>query len=212
MGWKSSWATAVAAAAMMPVMVPGSARAQAQPSAAAPAPYALPPAYPPPAYPPAAQAPDYGYAPLPRPQPSPQQFALYQDNKKNPGVALLLELFIPGVGSIYADHAVGAAVTWALQIGGLLVAVWGIGQLRDPEAPESVMRRPNNDAAVSAIVAGFAIAVGGRIYGLVDSWSSASDYNSALAAQLGIADASFIIAPMRAGNGLAWGPALSLRF
>jgi hypothetical protein len=140
--------------------------------------------------------------------PNPRSLALYADEKKTPVVALLLELWIPGLGSVYAGHAAGALVTWGLTIVGVAMLVWGLEQNADTYNPTrgTSQHRSGGDGM---IVAGALMMVGGRVYGLVDSWSSTNDYNDNLASGMGLA---FTIAPVRAGRQLAWGPALSLRF
>jgi hypothetical protein len=142
------------------------------------------------------------------PGPDPRSLALYADEKKTPVVALLLELWIPGLGSVYAGHAAGALVTWGLTIGGVAMLVWGLEQNADTYNP-TLGTSQHRSGGDGMIVAGALMMVGGRVYGLVDSWSSTNDYNDNLASGLGVA---FTIAPVRAGRQLAWGPALSLRF
>jgi hypothetical protein len=51
-----------------------------------------------------------------------------------------------------------------------------------------------------------------RIYGLVDSWQSAASYNAALARRLGVPAWSGTVSPIKTDRGMAWGPALQLRF
>ena len=46
---------------------------------------------------------------------------LYEEQRKSSAVAVLLSILIPGVGNIYADHVVGAIITWALIVGGVAV-------------------------------------------------------------------------------------------
>ena len=153
---------------------------------------------------PPAQGAPYGYPP--GYNISPQTMFIYEEEKKSPGLALVLSLFIPGVGNIYADHAMGAVITWALIIGGASIAVWGINHSNpDTGGGGSV------DAG-GALFMGFFVALGGVAYGLVDSYLSAQDYNRELARRLGLPIVG--IAPIHSsgGDGTAWGPALMLRF
>jgi hypothetical protein len=137
---------------------------------------------------------------------TPQAIFIYDEEKKSPGLALVLSLFIPGVGNIYADHAMGAVITWALIIGGASIAVWGINH-SNPDGGGG-----GGVDAGGALFMGFFVALGGVAYGLVDSYLSAQDYNRELARRLGLPIVG--IAPIRTsgGNDTAWGPALVLRF
>ncbi len=126
----------------------------------------------------------------------------YQDESKSPAVALMLELFLfPGVGSIYAGHPQGAFITWAGTIGGFVLLIEGIDHYDD--------NRTNHTQPNTLIVAGVASLIGFRIFGLVDSWSSASDYNADLSHRLGL---TLNVAPLVTRQSVAWGPSLSLRF
>lgn len=114
-------------------------------------------------------------------------WATYEARKKNEGIGVVLELFVPGLGSIYGDHWQGAATTWALFLGGFVLVGWGIG-----EAFEDA----NNDssAAGTALTAGAIMIVGGRVYGLVDSYRAPKRYNRRLAGSLGLQ--GMVLGPM----------------
>jgi hypothetical protein len=133
---------------------------------------------------------------------SPQAMFLYEEEKKSPGIALLLSLLLPGLGNIYADHPVGAVITWALIIGGVSIAVYGIQHV-NPEG--------GGGDGVGMFFLGWVVALGGVVYSLVDSYQSAKEYNHELARRLGL---PFVgVAPIRmTGGETAWGPALVLRF
>jgi len=132
----------------------------------------------------------------------------YENEKKNEGIALLLEFFIPGVGSIYAEHLNGALLTWACTIGGMVLLFWGFSQVLDA----SIEERNDDDVGGTAIIGGIVLVVGGRIYGLYDSYASTKEYNLQLRRRLGL-EVGFAITPLRApGGDLVWGPSLQLRF
>ena len=149
---------------------------------------------------PPAQGAPYGYAPgyggI-----NPQAMFLYEDEKKSPGLALLLSFLLPGLGNIYAEHWAGAAITWGLIIGGASIMVWGVNHT-NPEA------ETDNGGA---IVLGFFVILGGTIYSLIDAYTSARDFNHELAQRLGLPVMGIV--PIRTSTGdMAWGPALELRF
>lgn len=182
--------------------------------AQAPDPQGQPPAYPPgpyPAYPP---APYPAYPPGPYPAPpyyaapynyDPQAIYLYDMQRRSPGLALLLEFLVPGVGSIYGGHPAGAAATWGMSATGVVLVFGVIGMSGDNGHP--------SDTEVTAVVLGLGLIIAGRIYGLVDSYSSTCEHNRTLAQQLGLpAGLALAPAPIRVGDRVAWGPALSLRF
>jgi hypothetical protein len=217
-------AARAAVVVLVTLCVPAAARADVAPAPPAPAPvpyspaptpqgYAPPPApqgAPPPAYPP--PPPGYYASPglPPPPPPGPNQYYAYEAGSKSQGLALLIEWFLPGVGSIYADHVQGALVTWGATIGGAALLIYGLGNPRTGiDAMTGEVKRQYDGGVIAA---GAIMIVGARIYGLVDAWSSAGDYNDALAVRLGVRGASLQLAPVSTGRGLAWGPALSLRF
>jgi hypothetical protein len=175
---------------------PGSGPAEAAPAPAPTgAPYAPPPAFyaPPP--------------PLDGPAPgavTPQQLTAYESGSKSRVGALALELFIPGLGSIYADHAQGALVTWLGIIAGTGMVVYGAVNLDEPP--------PRDEQGETMLSIGVLMLVGFRIYGVVDAWSSAGEYNEELATRLGMHAMSLTVAPVATAHGPAWGPSLSLRF
>ena len=108
-----------------------------QPQAAAPS-QGPPPAAPPPApYPygaPCYGAQPYGAPPYGAgPYINPQSLYLYESEKKTPAIAVLLSLLVPGVGNLYADTIAGAAITWALIIGGFVVVANGVHSTTQPD-------------------------------------------------------------------------------
>ena len=138
----------------------------------------------------------------------------YDSQKKNELLALVIEFFVPGVGSIYADHVGGALVTWALTIGGVALLIWWVSQNVGQE--NSFGNSPNNGPHdLWAIYVALGAILGGRIYGLVDSYTSARDFNVRLRQRLGIPDWSGVAlapVPIRTDRAISWGPSLSFRF
>jgi hypothetical protein len=173
-----------------------------QPPPAPPAPY--PPAgYPPPGYPPPGF---YGPATYPYEATFAAQVA-YDAQKKDPFVALLLEILVPGVGSIYAGHALGAVVTWAFLIAGVVLFAIGLDKVSD----HGFLGRSNSGG--TEILLGLLVMAGGRVYGFVDSWTSARDHNRKLRERLGLpAFVSLGVVPLRTSAGLAAGPGLRFTF
>jgi hypothetical protein len=168
----------------------------APPPAAQPPAYAPPPGYPPP-YPYGA-APGYGGLNM-------QSMYLYESQKKSPALGLVLDLLIPGVGSIYADHPQGALITWGLMIGGIAAIVLA----DDHRQTSGDISRPDTNL----IVAGVVMILGGRIYGIYDGYASSADYNRALAQRLGLPPGVALgIVPIRQREATAFGPTLSWRF
>jgi hypothetical protein len=132
--------------------------------------------------------------------------------KRSEGIALLIEFFFPGVGSFYGDHAVGAAVTWGCILGGFVLVMHGIAQESfgsyDPDATRS-------SQADDTIVLGFVLAVGGRIFGLIDAYSSTSRWNARLRQSLGFQLVGLTVTPVTAPSALHRAtlvPTLQFRF
>ena len=137
----------------------------------------------------------------------------YDSHKKNELLALAIEFFVPGVGSIYADHVAGALVTWGLTFGGIALLVWWVSQTVGP--PDSFNTNDRARDNIWAVYVALGAILGGRIYGLADSYISARDYNQRLRQRLGIPDWSDVTlgpAPIRTDRAISWGPALSFRF
>jgi hypothetical protein len=172
-----------------------------------PAPYAPPDQWAPP--PPAGTpppAPAYGAAP-PGYAPSPLPYMAYESNKKSQGLALVLEFLIPGVGSAYAEHAMGAAITWGGMLGGVALIVGGLSDTRSQGDVQTL-----TDQGAAMITVGIVAILGFRIYGFVDAYSSTGDYNVELARRLKLPDINLSVAPLRTPQGTALAPTLTLRF
>lgn len=144
-----------------------------------------------------------GAAPPPPPAPDWSAWSAYNAGKKNQGIGVVLELFVPGLGSLYGDHWQGAATTWALFAGGFVLVGWGlIETTKDQEEP--------SNAADLALTAGAIMVIGGRVYGLVDSYRSPKRYNRRLAGSLGLRGLVLSPVPMRTsgqttvGLGASW--------
>lgn len=158
-----------------------------------------------PAYAPA-YAPPYAYAPVQ----APGEF-YYESQKKNELLALVIEFFVPGVGSIYAGHVAGAMITWALTVGGIVLAFWWLGENINQQ--DSFGNSDTGPRDTWAIYVALGAIVGGRIFGLVDSFTSARDFNHHLRQRLGLPDyASVGVVPIRTDRAISWGPSLSFRF
>jgi hypothetical protein len=210
--------------ALLVVSAPLAARAQTPPpqvppSAAPPAPmpppapydpYAPQPAYgaPPPPYgAPVYAAPPYGYAPYG--QPTPMQLMTYENEKKSPALALVLSLWIPGVGNIYADHAAGAAITWAGIIGGCVLMGVGVNQ----DVKDLNGQSTTSGSGDGLILAGVVAFLGFYIYGVVDAYQSANEYNADLARKLRLPMMNLSVVPVRtSGQTTAVAPTLTWRF
>lgn len=144
-----------------------------------------------------------GAAAPPPPPPDGSAWLAYSARKKNEGIGVVLELFVPGLGSLYGDHWQGAATTWGLFAGGFLLVGWGlIETTKDREE-----HPPTVDAALAA---GVFMVIGGRIYGLVDSYRAPRRYNRRLAGSLGLRGLVLGPVPMKTsgqttvGLGASW--------
>jgi TM2 domain-containing membrane protein YozV len=174
-------------------------RALAQPPP--PDPYMAPP--------PAYGAPNYVTPPMTANQTA---FLMYDAQRKNVGLAVLLEFFIPGLGSLYGDHGLGALITWAVMLAGVGLLVWGVSDLVE-SADDPTRSSPSNTAATVEILAGVGLMLGGRIYGFVDSYLATDEYNSKLRARLGLpAGLSLGVGRIGGGPAMAVGPRLTYRF
>ena len=132
---------------------------------------------------------------------------VYEAQRKNGGLAVLLSLLLPGAGNIYADHFVGAVVTWALIIGGVAVAVNSFHTSADNYGYETT------NASSGELTLGILMILGGEVYSPIDAYLASESYNQALAQRLGL-PIGLVLAPepIRTDRGVAWGPSLSLRF
>jgi hypothetical protein len=174
--------------------------------------YAPPPAYaPPPGY---APPPPQGYgttwngAPAYRPTgPDPNAMFMYEAQKKSGAMAVLLSLLLPGVGNIYADHFVGAVITWALIIGGAVVAVDSV------KTTDTYGYYSSTSVNSGELTLGVVMILGGEIYSPIDAYIASENYNHDLAQRLGL-PTGFVLAPqpIRTDRGVAWGPGLAMRF
>jgi hypothetical protein len=184
---------------------------------AAPQPWAPPsppPAYPAPSppqsqtpYPPAYPAPYAMPAPYPMPMPyGYPPWAAYEEMRKSAGLAFLIELVLPGVGSIYADHMTGALITWGLTLGGLLLLINGSQTTYNPATGAEETRFD------SEMTIGVLMLLAGRTYGLVDSIVATRAYNARLRQRLGLAAALRLDALPTANGSHVLAPALRLTF
>jgi hypothetical protein len=191
---------------------PQSQQPQPAPQQMQPAP-PPPPPLPPPGSMPAYGPPPYGYgsqygygAPYGAPYNiNAESLLLYQSSKKNGAIAVLLSLWIPGLGNIYADHIWGAVITWAAIIGGAFIIVHGESTSNDGFH----MAQTNQPE----LTIGLLLIAGGFINSPIDAGLAVSDCNRALAQRLGIPpEFAFGVVPIRMDRNVAWGPGLSFRF
>jgi hypothetical protein len=151
--------------------------------------------------PPGATAPP----PMAAPAPDWSAWAAYQAGKRNEGVAVVMELFLPGLGSLYGGHWEGAATTWGLFVGGFVLLAWGAQNVGFADGEGS-------DEAGLAIVAGVTVILGGRVYGLVDSYRATRRFNRRLAGSLGLRGLVLGPVPMQAGGQSTVGLGASWQF
>jgi hypothetical protein len=186
-------------------------RAWAAP-AAAPSPWEAPPG----SYqPPPAQYPGWGPS-----QPVPNlQWAIanYESSKRNRGIALLIEWFIPGGGSIYGDHLRGAVTTWVLLAAGLVLLVYGVTGAGAYDAQTGIDEPDNDDRVRFGVVGGLGLLLVGRTYGFIDAWRSTGRYNEHLRLRLGVPeqysrDLHGPGGPRRLAGPRTFGPQLAFRF
>jgi hypothetical protein len=196
---------------------------QGQPAQPAPG---YPPAPPPPAQswgtpPPGYPGAQPGYGPPPpystyyQPQgPNPMAYMTYEAQKKNVGISILLEFLLPGLGSIYSDHAAGALITWTCLIVGIVLMVRGASELGSSYNDRTGQFEDDGDDNAGIYMgAGLLLLLGGRIYGFVDSYQSPSAYNRALAARLGLpAGFSMGVGPIGGGQMMTVGPRVGFTF
>jgi hypothetical protein len=153
--------------------------------------------------PPAQGAPNgygYGYAPGYY-NINPQTMFMYEEEKKSPGLALVLSLLLPGLGNAYSEHWIGVVVTWALIVGGFYLALHAIQNV-DPETGDG--------SGMFAV--GVLMVLGGVVYSPIDAYVSAKDYNRELAKRLGLPLVSLAPIHLSGSRETAWGPAFTLRF
>ncbi len=143
------------------------------------------------------------------------QLMMYESGKKTPGLALVLDIIFPGIGSIYADHAIGAAVTWGGMLGGFVLIGVGVNQQVHAFNQQNQSQSSDgtvSDAGVGLILVGALASIGFRIYGVVDAYSSAKDYNANLAKSLRLPEMNLSVVPLRTPQSTALAPTFTLRF
>lgn len=112
--------------------------------------------------------------------------AMYEEQSKNPLGALAWEI-IPGAGSLYADDARGAALTWAMMLVGTAAAVWGASHLDLGLADSSDPNYPRYESVAGpTLLSGLALMCAGRIYGFANAVGASNSYNAVLRAQLAL--------------------------
>jgi len=136
---------------------------------------------------------------------------VYAEQRKSSGLAVLLSLLVPGVGNIYADHVMGAVVTWALIIGGAVVAGHSVQSTTTDAYGYSYATTTSVNS--TELTAGIFMVLGGFIYSPIDAYFASERYNHELAERLGL-PTGFALGPVpiRTDRSVAWGPGLSFRF
>ena len=142
----------------------------------------------PPLTPPGATAPSPGATAPSLRVPDESARRIYEASRRSQGVALVVELFMPGFGSIYGDHWQGAAITWSMNVTGFVATTWGAWQIGSGESDRS-------DLAPTAMLAGLGLMVASRVHGLIDAYRSTGRYNRRLARRFGL-DARMVLAPI----------------
>jgi hypothetical protein len=162
-----------------------------------------------------APPPTYGTPPpgyLPPVHPTPSTFMMYEAQRKNGGLAILLELFVPGLGSLYGDHAVGTLITWALMLAGTGMLIYGATQWVERDSGRLGESRSNN-AGVFGLTTGIVLVLGGRVYGFIDSYMATEEYNRKLKVRMGLPVAvNFGLGPIGSGQAVSFGPRMSFTF
>jgi hypothetical protein len=161
-------------------------------------------------YPPSGQYPGYGPQ-----QPVPNlhwAIANYESNKRSRALALVIEWFIPGGGSIYGDHLQGAVVTWVTMVAGVALLVYGLSGYNSYEG-----QADDDDRIKFGVGGGIVLILGGRTYGFVDAWRSTTRYNENLRVRFGIPpqysrDVRGPGGPRRLAGPRGFGPQLAFRF
>jgi hypothetical protein len=164
-----------------------------------------------------APPPGYGSAPpayAPPAMTPVQSLMMYEATKKNAGLAVVLEFFVPGLGSLYGDHAVGSLITWALMIAGIAMVIYGATQwVESYDSMNMTTQKRDNSAGTFGLTAGLVLLIGGRVYGLVDSYLSTEDYNKKLKARYGLPVViNFGVGRVGGGQAMSLGPRLSIAF
>ena len=187
--------------------------ADAQPSTPAPTtapPSGYPPGTPPPNYPP---PPPYAAPYYPGVAPNQMAFFTYEAQRKNVGIALLLEFVVPGLGSVYGDHAVGALITWACFLAGIVLIVWGVSNIAGDSYAANGARNGDDTAVTIGVLGGVVLILGGRIYGFVDAYRSTDAFNRQLRMRLGLPPGfSMGLGGVGSGSALGFGPHVRFTF
>lgn len=157
-----------------------------------------------------ALAPGFARAELaPAPPLTAQQYFTYEQQKKNPLLGLGLGV-VPGLGSLYGDHLSGALVSWGgLAVGiPLVVLAVQVGGEKDSSGQTHIQ----GAAGGVLLTTGIVLILASEIYSVVDGYRAPKAHNAALARRLGFPDPNLALVPVTTDRGLAWGPALTVRF
>jgi hypothetical protein len=116
--------------------------------------------------------------------------ATYEDRSKSMVGAVVLEIALPGAGSLYAHDPQGALLTWGLSAAGLAAFFVGLSQLHlyAPDGPPPPPMAPKTSPlALPLILGGAALGIYARVHGIQSAAAAADRYNAALRASLALA-------------------------
>lgn len=142
----------------------------------------------------------------------PSSYFTYEAAKKSEGIALAVELLFPGVGSFYADHAVGALVTWGCLVGGFTLVLRGIEENTASSLNNEFGSTSSSQPGDTSIRLGVGLILGGRIYGFYDAYTSVSRWNRELRGRLGLEFVGLGIVPLSGPHRGVLAPTLGFRF
>ncbi|HWN67390.1 MAG TPA: hypothetical protein VNM90_07095 [Haliangium sp.] len=113
---------------------------------------------------------------------------IYRASRRSQALAVTIEIFLPGYGSIYGDHWQGAVIHWGVGLVGFVALTWGVAKVEFDDSSDSPLPK-------AAILAGIGLYAGSRIYGLFDAYHSTARYNRRLAQRLGL-NPRMVLAPV----------------
>jgi hypothetical protein len=121
---------------------------------------------------------------------------LYEQQKKNPWLALGLETLAPGLGNYYAGELDDAGLTWTGFAIGAFSLSYGMGWFCKGLSEDTSKCGTDTYQVVNGIV----FLIGSRIFGLIGAPMNVTRNNRALRASLGIGD-EYALVPWQAGGG-----------
>ena len=116
----------------------------------------------------------------------PEWYKLYEDSKKSPATAGVLEYVCPFAGYLYAGDMRRGLVPNLLKFGGIFLVVASIGCSQDgPPIPGETEERGCEGRETLATIGALSVLTG-FIWGTVDAYDTAKDYNRALLDRLSL--------------------------